>query len=136
MSDHGIHVRSWNSFQIMEFMTFVYFGSYHVKSCHLCQIMSNHVIHVIHVKSCHSCQIMSNHVKLCPSWHHSCRHSSSVVKVGIFTKDGWGGGVGCVWGRQKVLSRLSADSFAVGRRQKVSKHVRPMSNLLRWNSVC
>jgi hypothetical protein len=30
----------------------------HVKSCHSCQFMSNHVIHVIYVKSCHVIYLM------------------------------------------------------------------------------
>jgi hypothetical protein len=78
--------------------------------------MSNHVIHV---KSCHSCH--HSCLSCCHSCHtccyscHSCQVSCSlVIKCvikGIFNKVGW---VGC----QKVLSRPSADSFAVGRRQK------------------
>jgi hypothetical protein len=38
---------------------------------------------------------------------------------------GGGGGGGGAGGAQKVLSKLSADSFAVGRRQKVYGQGRP-----------
>jgi hypothetical protein len=58
---------------------------------------------------------MSNNVKSCHSCHYSCRHTChlySVVVVGIFNKVRW------VVVGQKVFSRPSADSFAVGRKQK------------------
>jgi hypothetical protein len=73
--------------------------------------MSNHVIHVI---SCHSCHHSWHSWHL---WRHSCNYLYSLVLKGTiegrFNKVGWGGWVG-----QKMLSRPSADSFAVGKRQK------------------
>jgi hypothetical protein len=78
----------------------------HFKSCHSCQIMSFMSNHVIQIKSCHSC------CHSCNSCHHSCLFRLSNVSWEAFAiqmRVGW-------WG-QKVLSKPSVDSFAVGRRQ-------------------
>jgi hypothetical protein len=137
VSNHAIHVKSCRIMSFMsnlakscqlyilwQIMSFVSNHAIHVKSCRIISFMSNHVIHV---KSCLSCQIMSFmsnhviHIKSCWIMSNHVIHVKSVIKcviIGILDKVRWGG-----WGGlgQIVLSRSSADSFAVGRRQKEEK---------------
>jgi hypothetical protein len=93
----GHHFRVW--FFIGQVMSkhFIY-----VKSCHSCQIMSYHVIHVIHVIHVAVHGIIHVH------WASKVSQEALSIKLGGWVRKGG----------QKGLSRPSADSLAVSRRQK------------------
>jgi hypothetical protein len=79
------------------------FGRHFRVSIVIGQLMSFMPNHVIHVKSCNSCQIML------PFMSSFMFISYQMCRRRLFQKS---------WVGQKVHSRPSVDSFAVGRRQK------------------